>query len=251
MGGRSVVAVFRRRTSISCCLFVFTVAITGVAQPSPRNSRSPFGDTVSVVQLRVPEKARTLFKRALDEFHRNELADSLKHVNAALAVDPGFPNALTLRGYMELTSKDFDAARTDLEHALDADPNFATAYLYLGAALNRLGLYDEALRRLERHTELHPHEWESYFEMSKSWMAKHEYQRSLDTINHASQLGADAEVAAAVHFVRGRALAGIHQYATAKLELQKCLDIQGTGGMADLTRELLTIVDRESAIAAK
>ena len=239
-------AAFRRATALTCC--VLLACVTSALAQSPH---STLGDTISVVQLRVPNKARKELQKALDSFGHSDFDGSLLHVNAALALAPSLPNALTLRGYLELQQSDLEAARADFQQALDADPTFSVARLYLGASLNRLGRYDEALQHLERNRALAPGSWEPYFEISKSWIGKQDYQRTLDAINRASSLGADTQFASAVHFMRGRALFGLSHFPEAASELHKTLELAPTGSIADLARVLLATIEHQTQVAAQ
>ncbi len=254
MGGRwAVVGI--RCSVFSCGVVVCAVVSTSLGQ-SDSSSRaghqaSAFNSTVSVVQLKIPEKARTELAKGLSEFAKGHLDEAMKHANTALAVAPKFPNALTLRGYIELRQQEFQGANADLAHAIQEDPSFVLAYLYYGASLNRLGRYDEALIALNHYEQLNPQSWESPYEISKAGLGLHDYQRALDAINRASVRGADIEVAAAVHFVRGRALAGLHRYAAARSELEASITPQTTGTMVELAREVLAVIDREAALASK
>jgi len=254
MGRRSAVTGFGCRIATSSCLLLCTLTTAAFAQaPAARPTRAPSSlhDTISVVQLRVPEKARELFTKALGDFTNGRLDQALQRTNAALAVTQRFPNALTLRGYIELRRQQFEAADADFAHAIEVDPTFTLAFLYHGAALNRLGKYDEALLNLNRYNEVNSTSWETYYEMSKAWMGKHDFEHTLAAVNKSALLGADPEVTSAIHFIRGRALAGLHQYAAARTELQACLTPQTSAGIAGLAREMLTSIDQDTAVAAK
>ncbi len=227
---------------------------TAFASDDPNRSAqkpSSLRDTISVVQLRVPEKAREQFMKALSEFGKGRLEEALKRTNAALAIAGDFPNALTLRGYIELHAQQFDAANADFVRSAEIDPGFALAYLYHGATLNRLGKYDEALLNLNHYEDLNAKSWECQYEMAKSWMGKHDYVHMLGSVNRASAMGADAEVGSAVHFLRGRALQGLRQYSAARSELEASITPEASAAMVALAREAIGLIDRETAVASK
>ncbi|ABF40795.1 TPR repeat protein [Candidatus Koribacter versatilis Ellin345] len=250
MGRRSAVTDFRCRIAVSSCLVVWTLTSAAAAQNAARGPSNPH-DTISVVQLRVPDKARDQFSKALSEFSRGHIEEALKRADAALAIAPRFPNALTLRGYIKLKQQQYESADLDFVRSIEIDPTFVLTFLYHGAALNRVGKYDEALINLNHYNDINATSWETHYEMSKSWMGKHDYEHTLTAINQASLLGADREVAPAVHFLRGRALAGLHQYAAARVELEASITPQTSAPMIALAREVLSSIDQETAVASK
>lgn len=246
--GCSARAGFRRSAVVSVSVSIALASIAAAQAGSGGGPRT-LHETVSVAELRVPQKAREQLSKALACFARHDDTGALQHANATLAIAPDLPNALTLRGYLELRGGAFDASREDFEHALRSDPGFRLANLYLGAALNRLGRFEEAQASLERHAEFDPRSWENAYEMSKSWMGLHDYAHMLQAINQSSDLGGDAQIGPSLHFLRGRALAGLKQYTAARRELHVFLVAQSSGTLSELARELLTSIDQEDTLA--
>ncbi len=65
---------------------------------------------------------------------------------------------------------------TQLSEQLKRSPNDARYYLLYAAALNVLGLPDEAIKNLNRAKELTPRKQAVYFELSRSYLAKKDYE---------------------------------------------------------------------------
>jgi tetratricopeptide (TPR) repeat protein len=228
-------------------LVAFTSAL--LAQ-NPVGTR-PVRGTISVSQLRVPDKARTRLVKAISAHsHKNEL-EARKQVDSALSMASDYPDALTFRGYLELDSRQFDAALVDLQHSLRVDPNYGLTYLHLGSVLVQLGRFDEAIQNLQRFSEFEPQAWESPYVMSKAWIGKQDYARALESIDQASALGADDAMTAPIHLLRGDALAGLRRYDEAATEMNVYLKREPTGQLADMVRAMLVKLRTASAMAHK
>jgi tetratricopeptide (TPR) repeat protein len=229
------------------CLLVFPASaafaqISSKEAPSNIAKEAPIHrqGSVSVARLRVPNKAHEQLMKAAAAYKKNKVNDALHHVNAAIAIAPGgYPEALTFRASIELNLNRFDAAIDDLKQSLQSDPQFGLTYLEMGAVLNHLGRYDEALRNLERSERYDPASWRCAYEMSRSWLGKRDYPRTLEQINRAASLGGDAMMGSTIHFVRAHALAGLNEYRLASVELEMYLSSEPNGKLAAMAREML------------
>ena len=206
---------------------------------SSRGSSTPPGrGTVSVAQLKTPEKARRLFDKAKASMAKKKVDEARKQLDEAVAIAPGYPDALTLRASIEVTSSQVPAAIEDLDLAIKADPSYGPAYLMLGAVYNQMGRYDEALRSLDRSSMYDPTSWQCAYETSKAWLGKHDYQHALSQINRAQALGGE-RVGASIHLVRGYALMGAKQFEQAGHELEAYLTAEPNGQLTGSVRAAL------------
>ena len=62
------------------------------------------------------------------------------HKVAVLAIDPSLPEAYAIRGLLHTELLDFSAAESDLKRAIELNPNYANAHMWLGMTLNYQGL---------------------------------------------------------------------------------------------------------------
>jgi tetratricopeptide (TPR) repeat protein len=228
-------------------LFAFTSAL--LAQ-SPAAIR-PVRGTISVSQLRVPDKARTRLIKAIEAHSHNNELEARRQVDSALSMASDYPDALTFRGYLELDARQFDAALGDLQHSLRVDPNYGLTYLHMGSLFVQLGRFDEAIQNLQRFSDFEPQAWESPYVMSKAWIGKQDYARALEAIDRASALGGDATMSAPIHLLRGDALAGLNRFDDATVEMNLYLKLEPTGQLADLVRAMLVKLQSASAMAKK
>jgi predicted Zn-dependent protease len=173
--------------------------------------------TVSVAQFKVPEKARKAFNKAQDAFHERKDDKARKYVEEALAIEPQFAEALTLRGIMKIDGRDEDGAIDDLSAAIKADAGYALAYTALGAAFNRAQRFDEALQTLDRGIATDPTNWQNYFELGKAQVSKGDYATGLKSMDKAQSL--TKQEYPPLHLVKAHAMLMMKQYQNAMVEL--------------------------------
>lgn len=193
-------------------------------------------NSVSVAQMRVPERARNSFRKAQEAMRKEKTADAQKYVEEALHAYPKYADALTLRGILRLDEKNYEEASKDLEQAVQDDPNYPLAYVALGATYNLQSRWDDALRALTRGTSLNPAAWQAYFEMGKSLLAKRDYQAALQQFDKTQQLQPQYTL---VHLVKAHALLGLKNYTNAMTELEAYLEQAPKNSQSDEARATL------------
>jgi len=201
-------------------------------------------DSVSVAQLRVPERARNAFHKAQEAARKQNVADANKYIEEALQAYPHYADALTMRGILKLDANHYNEASQDLEQAIQFDPNYPLAYIALGAAYNLMSHWDDALRALNRGTTLNPDSWQAYFEMGKSFLGKGDYPAALQQFDKTQQIQPQY---ALVHLVKAHAMLGMKDYANATAELEAYLKSEPSGSQSAQARETL---DKLRAFAA-
>jgi hypothetical protein len=198
------------------------------------------GPTVSLSQFSVPAKARALYEKAVHALQHGKPDDSRNKVNAALAIYPKFPEALTLRGMIEADAGNPTAAIADLQQSIQYDSNYAAAYLALAAVFNSSGRFDESLPVLGQAERLAPNTWQVYFELARADIEKAKFAEGLRNIDHASDLqGGPQKEAPELHLVRGYALIGLTEMPRAAQELETFLAREPHGDLADHARTML------------
>ncbi len=105
--------------------------------------------SISVAQMKVPEKARGTLRKARDAAKKSNLGDAYRYVQKALELYPSYAEALTFRGLLERDNRP-EQALADTQKAVEYDPNYGMGYVALGSAYTQLGRFDEAVRSLER-----------------------------------------------------------------------------------------------------
>ena len=196
---------------------------TWVTMRVPNSSAQEAGGnspTVSVQQLRVPDKAASFLAKAHQAMDKRKLDDAANYVSKALASYPEYAQALALRGILELQREQFAQAAADAEHAIQADPAYGAGYLVMGAALNCQKKFLEALRPLQQAEALLPNAWQGYFESSKALLQMGKFQQALQESNKALALN-DASAHPELHLVKGYAYLGLRAYGAGATELEQ------------------------------
>ena len=195
------------------------LAQEGDSQVGGRNS-------VSVAQMKVPEKARKELKKAREAVQKQKIDDAQKYLAQAMEAYPNYAEALTLRGILKLDDKQYDAASQDLEAAIHSDPNYPLAYFALGATYNLLSRWDDATRALQRGLALEPNSWQGHFELSKTLIAQRQYEAALGQLGKAE---GENDKYAMIHLLKAHALLGLKNYPDAMAELETYLQREPNG----------------------
>ena len=137
---------------------------------------------LSAALAAVPEKARKLYEKGVEQARTNDSAKAAESLKEAVSLHPNFPLALNELGvqYLKLRqvnkaievlkeackldpqafpsklnlgialleAKQFSDAEGHLREAVKGNPSASTAHMYLGIALLRLNKYDEAEKEL-------------------------------------------------------------------------------------------------------
>lgn len=209
-------------------------------KPSEPASGPGGGETVSLSQYSVPAKARGLYEKAMQAMLHGKLDESRNKANAALAIYPKFPEALTLRGMIEAQVGKSTEAIADLQQAIHYDPNYAAACLALGSVYNSTGRFDDALLLLGEAERLAAKAWLVYFEVARADIGKGKFAEALRNIDRSSELqGGVEKEAPELHLVRGYALIGLTEMPQAAHELETFLAREPRGEVADRARIIL------------
>lgn len=193
--------------------------------------------TVCVDQLRVPDKARKAYSRAIEAYLRNRLKETEVFADKAIEIYPRFAQALTLRGVIRLTNRRFAEADQDLLAAIQADPGNHATYVILAESYNAQGRFDEALEMSKKSITLWSDSWLGYYELARSMVGKRQYASALEALDKTEQTRPTAFSVA--HVVRAYALAGLQNYREASLEIQHYLAEDPNGPGVPASQELL------------
>ena len=187
---------------------------------SAAQRRDGHAPTVSVQQLRVPEKAASFLAKAHEAMDKRKLDEATNYVSKALASYPEYAQALTLRAILEMQQEKYDQAAADANHAIQDDSNYGTAYLVMGAVLNCQKKFEDALRPLQRAELLLPNAWQGYFESSKALLQLDRFRQALQQADKALALN-NAGAHPELHLLKGYAYIGLRSYGAAVTELEQ------------------------------
>jgi tetratricopeptide (TPR) repeat protein len=175
----------------------------------------------------VPEKARKLYERGVEQARAEDTARAADSLKEAVALYPNFPLALNELGvqYLKLRqvdkavevlkesvklngdsfgsrlnlgialleAKKFGEAEEQLREALKRNAGSATAHMYLGIAVLRLNKFDEAEKELLVATEANAAQlgMANYYLGGLYWR-KHDYARAVEQLEKYLQLTPNA-----------------------------------------------------------
>ncbi|MGH9524871.1 MAG: tetratricopeptide repeat protein [Terriglobales bacterium] len=205
--------------------------------------------TVSMYELRVPEKAKKEYEKASEAFKKQKLDDARQHCEKALKADPTYSRALSLGALLDVLGNNLGSAQQQAEQSVKSDPGYGMGYVVLGAIYNSLQRYNDAAMTLDHAMPLVPNSWQAHFEMSRALLGKGEYRQALQQIDRALQ-GAPENYAPA-HLVRAHVLLGLKAYDDAVSELEKCIGADPNGANSAVARRALGEVKSFMATAKK
>ncbi len=216
--------------------------------PNSTDSTAGNSASVSVAEMKVPDKARAAFRKGQEAFNRGDAEDARKQADRALKIYPDYAQALTLRGILSLQLHKNEDARQDLEKAVQLDPNYGMGFIALGSEYNVLDRYDDALHVLDRGVSLSPNMWQGYFERARSFLGKRQFANALTELNKTAQfIIRDFPL---IHLLRANALIGVQNYLSAETELQTYLDQAPQGEDVDSARRVLSRIQAITANAS-
>jgi tetratricopeptide (TPR) repeat protein len=188
---------------------------------------SPKASVVDANLAAVPEKARKLYEKGLEQAHADDASNAAETLKEAVALYPNFPLALNELGvqYLKLhqvnkaievlktavklnadaftprlnlgiaflEARQFNEAEEQLREALKRNSAAPTAHMYLGITLLRLSKFDEAEKELLVATEANVSQlgMANYYLGGLYWR-KHDYPRAVEQLEKYLQLAPNA-----------------------------------------------------------
>ncbi|HXJ89801.1 MAG TPA: tetratricopeptide repeat protein [Candidatus Binatia bacterium] len=178
-----------------------------------------------MARLRVPPKARHLYEKAVDAWGRKEPAEAQRDVDQALKIDPTYPEALTLYGFIQASLQRWSSAEDGLEAAIKSDPNYWPPYVILASVYNTQGRYDEAQDATRHALSAGANTWSVQYEIARALIGKGEYKDALTITDEALHL----KHGSLLHVAKAHALLGLRRYPEAATELRAYLQYQPSG----------------------
>ncbi len=149
---------------------VVTVSIPLPAREgAPAGNRKPHGGRVSAQLLSAPRKVLRELEQADQASRRNDHAAAVRHLQKAVELSPGLPEAHVNLGVQYIHLKKWDAAAASLQRAIGLNPGDPLAHGNLGAVYLQEGVMPEALRSLKTAYELDPYEFMTVCLLAESY----------------------------------------------------------------------------------
>ncbi len=219
-----------------------TLELKPVPGEAPAESlKEPSGDTVSILDVGVPENARQEFEKGQSALTENNLDAGISHLRKAIKLYDAFPQAYTLLGTAYLEQKDWKDAEVALRKASELDPKFPDAYLELGAVFNQTKNYPQAETVLLKGLELKPEAAGGHYELAKTYWALGRWQ---DAAPHARKAVAGMPDLAPAHALLGNVMLRESNAQGALHEYQEYLRLDPNGSMAPGVRQMIEKIQK-------
>jgi Flp pilus assembly protein TadD len=209
----------------------YTVIITLQLKRDPANR--PRASVVNAALAEVPENARTLYEKGLEQGRAGESLKAIDNLKAAISLYPKFPLALNELGvqYLKinhankavepltsatklspdaflprlnlgialLETQRFAEAETELRDAVKRNDSAPTAHMYLGVALTKLRNYPEAEKELRRAIDLAGTQLGlAHYYLGGIYWGRGEYRQAADELETYLRLTPNAQDAESV-----------------------------------------------------
>jgi tetratricopeptide (TPR) repeat protein len=205
------------------------------------NAPAGSGNSVSAVELGVPENARQEYLKGESALKEKKLPASVDHFRKAVQFYPAFPKAYEMLGTAYLQQQKWPDAQQALEKAVQLDGGLGDAYLELGAVFNQTHDYPKAESALRRGLELRPDSPVGHYELAKTLWALGRWQ---DAAPYASATVETMPDLAAAHVLLGNILLRKQDLNGALREYQTYLQLEPNGSMAAGSREMIDKIQR-------
>ena len=151
------------RASVCVLLLVLTSRVCAQTEPPPHSfvsidpSRLPrAGDTISMRELLIPEKARKELRRSQNALQSGDARSSAQHLERALQIYPNYLEGHNRLGSCYIELREYEKAAGEFQKAIDIDPRVMAPINNLSVALFLLQRYPEAEAAARRAHNLDP-----------------------------------------------------------------------------------------------
>jgi len=145
----------------------------------------------------------------LSKSPRKSLQESAKLFEKALAIDESHPYANSLLAMVYALQRQHEKSLAQAERAVSLYPNMAVSNVMLGAALFRLGRYEEAIQSLEKGIRLNPKGPAPFFGfLGSAYCFSGRYEEAIEAAKKAMERAPDSPLyhvdLAAIYSIAGR-----------------------------------------------
>lgn len=196
-------------------------------------SRSRPGE---VVDVNVPEKARSEFEKGKAALTQKKVADGILHLEKAITFHKDYYEAQTLLAGAYMDQEKWEKASSTLHRALDINPSSVDAMISLGEVYRRQKKYEDGEKVVQAAVKLDDKSWLGRYTLGRIYWEKNDLVNAGKQIGLAIQLEPrfpDSRLLAGNIFVK----AGLPQNAV--IEYEEYLRLEPNGKFAGEIRELL------------
>jgi superkiller protein 3 len=161
-------------------------ALFGLGRAEERLGRLPAARMAYGRALAVdPRSAKTHAALGHICLRTREYSSAGRAYEQAIAVDSAYMDAYGGLARVQIETEDLEGAVATLQRALQLDPKYADGYLYLGADLNLLGRWHEAVEPLLQAVALAPKNPETHYRLAEAYYGKGDYRLAIEAGQYA------------------------------------------------------------------
>lgn len=215
--------------------------VTIELRPVKAERAQPPRGLISAEDASIPERARLEFNKGheLLEVKKNP-KESLKHFRKAAEAYPQFARAYLMMGLANMEVNDWEAARKQLDKALQLNENLAQAQLALGSTLNAQTKFAEAEKPLRRGLQLAPDSTMGHYELARALWALGRVDEAKQEAEQALKLQPTFSEA---HLLLGNVMLRQGNLDGATREYNEYLRLDPSGRFAEATRGMLKKIE--------
>lgn len=146
------------------------------------------GRVVSVRLLSVPDKARDLYRRAIESLGKRDVARAVTLLEQAVAQAPQFAEALNTLGTIYNQKRDFPKAEEYFREALRRDPNAFAPLVNLGGVLLAQRKLAEALTHNQEAVLLRPDDALARCQLGWVYLGMNDLDKAMPQFQEAKRL---------------------------------------------------------------
>jgi tetratricopeptide (TPR) repeat protein len=212
--------------------------------PSKDQPNVPPGGPADTISVRRPvsSKAQDALRKGQQLLlEKHDPKASVESLKKAVKLDPNFAPAFVLLGAAYIQQGDWPEAKSAFESASKLEPQNSEALLGLGVALNAQQDFGGAQKCLQHSLELNPGSAEAHYELGKSLWAQKKWQEAEP---HASKAIAIKKDFPPSHVLMGNIYLRRRDAASALKEFNEYLRLDPTGPLAEPVKGMVEKIQK-------
>lgn len=193
-----------------------TVRLHGTGLSPTGGGVSANASTVSLNDLQASGKAKSKLAAAQKALDKLDLGKAWKLVNEAITAAPNWGRAYLMRGVLNMQNHNYASARSDLDVAVERNPNNSLALTELGKLYSTTGNLQLSGLYLRRALNIAPVLWPTYLELSDLDLKQGNFSEAQTMATNA--MYATPPAPPAVHFLAAEAADRLGDFKTAEAE---------------------------------
>jgi tetratricopeptide (TPR) repeat protein len=166
-------------------------AYTTLSTAKPASSLRSYQEEIWDLPMSGNDEANKSYKDATDEFKRNDTRAEIASLQQAVEIDPKFLRALLWLGEIYKWSGQNDLALQAYRKGIEIDPDQAIGYEALGFALTTLGKTEDAIAVWQQLTKVAPEKADGYASLGAAYLSLKRYREAVSPLESAVKFSPD------------------------------------------------------------